>query len=197
MKPITFLKHSKVRFSLALERFREEAKGVAAVEFAIIAPVLILMFIGTLEISLAIAVNRKVSRISSTVADLVTQSQSLTSSDIDAIMDVSSKIMYPYKNDVGIIITGIEIDSNSNATVDWSQARLETAKSNGAPYSVPTKILTPDTFLVSAVVKASHTPMIGWIKYNATEGITFDGSAMEMEEELFLRPRIGSKVERN
>ena len=78
MRNVPFTKYAVARVACAIERFRTEIRGVAALEFAIIAPILILMLVGTLEISLAIAVNRKVSRISSTVADLITQSQQLT-----------------------------------------------------------------------------------------------------------------------
>ncbi len=192
MRNIPFTKFARARIACTLERFRTEIRGVAALEFAIIAPVLILMLVGTLEISLAVAVNRKVSRISSTVADLITQSQTLTSGDLDNIMDVSSKIMFPYANAVEIVITGIEVNGTA-ATVDWSCAEGGAANTPGAAYTVPSTILDDGVNLVSAKVSTSHTPMVGWISYDHGY-LSFDHTAMDMEEELFLRPRIGSSV---
>jgi Flp pilus assembly protein TadG len=177
-------------------KFASDRKGVAAVEFAFIAPIMLLLFVGTIELSAGISTNRKLSRLSSTVGDLVTQSQQLTASDVEAIMDVSSKIMYPYdEDDVTIVLTGVQITSGQ-AKVVWSKSRpagLE--KTINSDYTVPAKIKKDGTFLVAAEIKTSYTPSVGWIKYTASTGIDFTYNPIEMREELFLRPRIGSTVE--
>ncbi|MCB1430467.1 MAG: pilus assembly protein, partial [Nitratireductor sp.] len=85
-----FFRDALARFLIVGDRFREEVRGVAAVEFAFIAPIMILLFVGTIELSAGVATNRKLSRLSSTIGDLITQSQTLTTNDIDNIMDVSS-----------------------------------------------------------------------------------------------------------
>ena len=183
------------RFLLAVDRFRDEARGVAAVEFAFIAPIMLLLFVGTIELSAGVSVNRKLSRLSSTVSDLVTQSQSLTANDIQAIMEVSSKVMHPYTDQVKIVITGMEITSGQ-ARVTWSCAKNDTKFAKGSIYSgVPTKIKTDGSYLVAAVVKTTYTPSFGWAQYSEANGISFDRTAINMEEEIFLRPRIGSQVQ--
>lgn len=183
------------RFLLAADRFRDEARGVAAVEFAFIAPIMLLLFVGTIELSAGVSVNRKLSRLSSTVSDLVTQSQSLTSSDVQSIMEVSSKVMHPYTDQVKIVITGLTI-SNGQARVDWSCAQNDSKFAKGSIYNgVPSKIKTNGTYLVAAVVKTTYTPSFGWAQYSEADGISFDRTAIDMEEEIFLRPRIGSQVQ--
>lgn len=177
----------------ALGAFRRDGRGVAAVEFAFVAPIMIVLFVGTLELSNSIATSRKLSRLSSTLADLITQGQRLTTSDVDAIMDVSSKIMYPYGDEVKMIITGVQI-SNNKATVVWSRSRNATAYTAGQNYTVPAKIKTNNTFLVAAKVSTTYEPTIGWIHYEAPAGISFTTNAIEMDEEIFLRPRVGSDV---
>ena len=173
--------------------FRRDRRGVAAVEFAFVAPIMIVLFVGTLELSNSIATSRKLSRLSSTLADLITQGQRLTTSDVDAIMDVSSKIMYPYGDEVKMIITGVQI-SNNKATVVWSRSRNTNGYSAGQNYTVPARIMTNNTFLVAARVSTSYKPTIGWIHYEAPAGISFTTNAIEMDEEIFLRPRVGSDV---
>ena len=86
----------KFQVTDVMSRFRRDCEGVAALEFALIAPIMIMLFVGTLEVSAAVSVNRKVSRISSVVGDLVTQSDKLTADEVDKIMAVSSDIMRPY-----------------------------------------------------------------------------------------------------
>lgn len=181
------------RMRRAFGNFARAKRGVAAVEFAFVAPIMIVLFIGTLELSNSISTSRKLSRLSSTLADLITQGQRLTTSDVDAIMDVSSKIMYPYEDQVKMIITGIQI-SNNQAKVVWSRARNATAYSVGQSYTVPTKIRTNDTFLVAAKVSTTYKPTVGWVHFKAPTGITFTSDPIEMNEEIFLRPRVGSDV---
>ncbi len=190
-----FTRRARARLLLTCDAFMREARGVAAVEFAFIAPIMLLLFVGTIELSAGISVNRKLSRLSSTVSDLVTQSQTLTSTDVTNIMNASAKVMYPYTSTVGIVLTGINIDGSGTPKVAWSRAMNGTPLTVGATYAnVPAKIKKPNTFLVAARVSTQYTPSFGWAQYNATTGISFSRSAINMNEEIFLRPRIGSSV---
>ncbi len=172
-----------------LRRFRKNDDGVAALEFAIIAPILVLLFLGTIEISLAVAVDRKVSRVSSAVADLITQQpDNFNAATLDAIFEISSRIMYPYDETVEIVVSGIDID-NGNATVAWSRAfGGGTKRTVGSSYTVPNPIKVDGTFLVAATVKKDHSPAFKFVNYK-NGGLTFDGASIELSEEMFLRPR--------
>lgn len=196
MKFAGFVKMTGIRIALAADRIRAEVRGVAAVEFAFIAPIMLLLFVGTIELSAGVSVNRKLSRLSSTIGDLVTQSQSLTQNDIENIMDVSKNVMYPYDDQsITIVVSGIDIDADGNTSVVWSCSRpAGNGLPVGSPYTVPTKIKVPDTFLVAANITTSYTPSFGWAQYSASSGISFDQTSIPMEEELFLRPRIGRNV---
>lgn len=183
---------AKSRLMQRLIRFRRDNKGVAALEFAIIAPILILMFLGTIEISLAIAVDRKVSRISSAVADLITQQDSeFTAETLDGIFEISSRIMYPYTDQVEIVVSGIRI-TGSTAQVEWSRGYGGgTKKAVGSTYVVPNSIKIDGTFLVAATVKTDHAPAFKFVNYE-NGGLTFDGASIELSEEMFLRPRLSA-----
>ena len=173
-------------------RFNRDAKGVAAVEFAFIAPMLILLFVGTIEVSAAVSTNRKLSRLSSTLSDLVTQSQTLTCNDVNKIMDASVKVMYPYTDQVSIVISSVRIESG-NATVEWSRSRNGTALTAGSNYTVPAGIMKDGTRLVTARVGTSYTPSFGWPTLNGF-ALNFSRASIPMDEEIFLRPRIGGSV---
>ncbi len=112
-----------------VKNFVKDSKGVAAVEFALIAPLLLLLFLGTVEVSLAVAVDRKLSRTSSAVADLVTQLQTPSASDVEAIFGVTDRIMFPYTNRIPcVVISQLEttFDANQNGTVEASETDLVT-----------------------------------------------------------------------
>jgi len=186
-------KRAAIRVWLLADGFAREARGVAAVEFAFIAPIMILLFVGTIELSAGISTNRKLSRVSSAIGDLITQSQSLTQNDVLNIMDVTSKIMYPYAGTVNIEINGVDIASGQ-AKAKWRCKSLTSSCTTiNETYPVPTKIKKDGTFLVSAKVTATYTPTFGWAHY--TEGsVHFSRTPIAMREELFLRPRIGTTV---
>lgn len=194
MRFSNIVRGTKWRLIIAADRFISEAKAVAAVEFAFIAPIMLLLFVGTIELSAGVSVNRKLSRLSSTISDLVTQSQNLTGNDIDNIMDVAANVMYPYEDEVTMVISGIEIeDGEAKVTTSCSEP-VGSALATGSPYDVPAKIKKDGTFLIVAKVTTTYKPSFGWAEYSATEGVSFDKTAIPMEEEIFLRPRIGSLV---
>lgn len=185
------------RTSYLLGRFKDEAKGVAAIEFAFIAPLMLIMYIGTMEISNAVAANRKLSRVSSTLGDLLTHASCYTDANIADIIKVTDDIMYPYDNVVAIQLNGVLI-TNGVAKVQWSKAyNGATALADNTVYTVPDKIKIDDNFLLAAKIEMGYSPTIGWIKPDGKTSINIDNAPINMAEEMFLRPRIGSSVTLN
>jgi len=70
--------------------------GAAAVEFAMLLPILITLFFGVVETSLALLCRADVSIMASTVADLVSQSDILATADISNVYNASGTVLYPY-----------------------------------------------------------------------------------------------------
>ena len=174
--------------------FLRDKKGIAAVEFALIVPILLLLFIGTLEISLAVAVDRKVSRISSSVADLVAQDSDYTLDSLDKLTDIATRIMVPYQDTVKISVVGVEIDENGVAKVGWSFARNGGEKpAQGSIYPIPEPIRIADTHLVSTKVSTDHAPAFSFLSFNGSN-LKFDDAAIELSEQMYLRPRKSGAV---
>lgn len=173
-----------------VDRFIHDVRGVNAVEFALVAPMLVGLYIGSAETALGVSINRKVSRVSSTVSDLIAQSQAITAEDIDATMNAAYGIMAPMSqekiNKLRIVVTGVDIDANKNTKVLWSRAKGAgaTAAALNSSYSIPSNIKIANTFIVVAHVQYDYTPNLGG---NITGSINFD-------KKNYLRPRIGSSV---
>ena len=83
----------------ALRKLRYDRDGVGAVEFALIAPVLIVLYMGSLEVSVAMSVNKKLARAASTVADLVTQSETVDKTYLGTMLNVAQSVMTPFRSD--------------------------------------------------------------------------------------------------
>ncbi len=84
------------RVAGGIRRFLADRGGVAAVEFAFIAPVLLSLYFVTMEVSQGIETNKKVGRIASMTADLVAQQQTISKSEIQAIMEIGGSLLEPY-----------------------------------------------------------------------------------------------------
>ncbi|MCF3642850.1 pilus assembly protein, partial [Rhizobium sp. TRM95111] len=96
--------------------------GVGAVEFAIVVPMLIMVYIGAFEISVAMTVYRKISRASSSISDLITQKSSVDTDYLDGMENVARTIIAPFTvGTLSLKITGIVVSSSGTATVAWSR----------------------------------------------------------------------------
>ena len=69
---------SRVRLSQRLACFAQDRRGTSAVEFAMLLPLLLTLYLGTFEISQGIGINRKVTLTTRTVADLASQVSSIS-----------------------------------------------------------------------------------------------------------------------
>lgn len=165
----------------------QNRRGVAAVEFALIFPVLLVLYIGGAEIAIALAINRKLQHVASTVDDLVTQSPSLTQAEITAIIGLSAALMEPYhQQDLRIRVSSVQIDATGKATVRWSVAGGGVEKKlTGAQVALPAEFTSlRDRWVVMAETYYNYLPLGGY-------GLK---SPIEMGETAYLMPRIGSKV---
>jgi len=187
------------RFGRSARRLATDRRGVAAIEFAFIAPVLLSLYFVTMEVSQGIEVNKKVGRVGSMVADLITQQQTISKSELDAILQIGGSILQPYnRSQPTIIVTAIQItDENSpKVVVAWSR-KLQGGAASAGPTTatVPDTLKIRNTFLIRVQSNLAYKPVIAWTadqKKVLGLAAAFDGIAMS--EEYFLRPRISTTI---
>ncbi|MEX0345600.1 MAG: TadE/TadG family type IV pilus assembly protein [Rhizobiaceae bacterium] len=195
--------------SFGLGRIRQKLRslvgdenGVAAIEFAFIAPVLLSLYFVTMEVAQAVESNRKVGRAASMIADLITQQQTIKKSEIDAIMQIGLSIMQPYSRTTPeFIITAIEItdEDNPKVKVAWSRKLKDgTASQDAAPgttTTVPEKLEIRDSFLVRVETKLNYKPIITYsTTQKKTLGLMAAFDNINMSERYHLRPRQSSSI---
>jgi Flp pilus assembly protein TadG len=81
-----------------LKRFRmaRDESGLAAVEFALILPVMLVMFFGIFETSQALTARADVVNVTSAAADLVAQESAATTADIGNVYNAANAMLYPF-----------------------------------------------------------------------------------------------------
>jgi len=166
-----------------------DRRGVAAVEFAFILPLLVTMYFGVVETTYAIMANRKVTSVTSTVADLVAQTKTINTSELNDVFEAATAIMVPFDaSELTIVVSSVVIDKDGNSTVDWSAAASSggTAYRSGADFDLPTGLKIPYTSLIVAEVTYEYNSFLNHI---VTTGIP-------MSDKMYLRPRASDKVKK-
>lgn len=164
-----------------LLRFARDRRGVSAVEFALVAPMMIALYFGCVEISDGVAVDRKVSLTSASLANLVAQSTSLASSDMTNIFNAATAIIQPYSSsNLKMTIVCLSIDANKNVTTKWTATGSNGG--TGMSVSVPTDLKVPSTHLILAQASYAYKPIVGF---------TITGT-LTLSDQMFMMPRISA-----
>jgi len=74
-------------------KFKNDEAGIAAIEFAFIAPIMLFMYFGMAEVATAISVDRNVSHSANVAGDLTTQSQTVSAAEMTEIMTATMLVM--------------------------------------------------------------------------------------------------------
>ena len=153
------------RLGAVLADFAVARRGIAAVEFALILPVMLVLYLGGIEISQEVSVARLTSLTASTVANLVSQYTVVSASQtLPDILNASSAVLTPYPQANAVVtVSCISIDSHGNATVAWSQSLNGTARPTGQAVTVPAALDTPNTQLVFGETTYAYTPWIDFL----------------------------------
>jgi len=106
-----------------LRKIRRDTKGVAAIEFALLLPILIALLIGCLEVTFKIWSTQKAEKLAVTISDIVAQSTSVTGEDLNSLTGAVDKIMdpFPFGDDEGrVVISSIYVEQDETiAKVNW------------------------------------------------------------------------------
>lgn len=130
---------SRLRGRLLLSRryFRAATDGIAAIEFALIMPVMALIYVGFVVLTTGVAINRKVSIMAHTLADLTARVQAVSDNERDLVFSAVQAVLAPYVSASAILVlSSIYVDGNGNATVVWSDANKSgAALTRGSRYT--------------------------------------------------------------
>jgi Flp pilus assembly protein TadG len=184
----------RMRLRSSLARFRGDRRGISAVEFAILLPVMVSLYLGTVEISQAVSINRKVTLTASTVANLVTQYASISaSSQMPDILNASAAVLTPFQvSNAKVVVSCIYVDQNGKATVSWSQALNGTARPVGQSIAIPSSD-SGGTGVGHGLDLANSTLVLGEVTYAYTPqlGYVITGT-LNLSSQMYMRPRIST-----
>ena len=176
-----------------LQRLRKSApvriiidtRGAAAVEFALIAPAILSIFLGTAELSQGVAVDRKVTITARSLSDLVAQSTTISDADMTNIFNAATAILTPYSSSpLKARVSAVNIDASGNATIGWSSQSNWTAYTPGTAVTIPTALKMPNSQLIWGEITYAYTPPVA--KYIS--------GTLNLTDQFFARPRQSNTV---
>jgi len=167
-------------------RFAAAKQGVAAVEFALILPILVVILLATFDGGRAIAAYMKMRAATYALASITNQYSSIQAVDMTAILGATSVVMAPYTSGTPAVkISQVTISSKSVSTIEWSAAQGTTARSVGSSISPPSAMVSKGAYLILAEVSYTYTPLFGY--FGSGSGITFT-------DNLYVTPRSVSCI---
>lgn len=173
-----------------LAGFWRDRRGVSAVEFALIAPILIVFYCGLAELSQAMMAQRRVGNIASSIGDLVAQNAQLTDTRKTDIFAIGAVIMAPFPTtNLRMCLLSVTSDATGKDTVAWSEPY------NGHPDCPAQGTVLASTVVPVAVLPASKSVIVAKANYAYTSPIKFVlPSAITFNRTFYLRPRRSDTV---
>jgi Flp pilus assembly protein TadG len=177
-----------LRLQRLYRRFAASTRGVAAIEFAMIAPVLAVMFLASFDGGRAIAAYMKLRAATYALASITNQYSTIQSTDMTSIVGATGTVMAPYTTTASnpvITISQITISSKGKATISWSYSQGGTARAQGSSITLPsTALQIKSSYLILAEVSYTFTPVFG----------LFSSAAMTFSDNLYVTPRISNCI---
>jgi Flp pilus assembly protein TadG len=178
-----------------------DSSGIAATEFAVIVPLMLAMFFGTVEFSSGVAVDRKIALVARALSDLTSQSLNTTSdTELQNIFAASSAILTPYSvTPTQPTISEIYVDASKVAKIQWSKSATlslvsgaptavlkNSSHSKGDVVTIPPGLQVPGTWLIFSEIDYKYVPAVGYMMNKL--GVT-------LHDVTYTRPRQSTCVD--
>ncbi len=181
-----------VRFSALRRRWSRNQSGTAAIEFAFVAPLMLTILIGIVDVSNAVSLNWRMVQLNRTLADLASQNANLTTAQLDNIFMASASVMSPLNGPLPkMLISSVIIGNDKIARVCWSEGR-EDGQPSGLLKSasgLAKGSVVPLPNLDLAVPKSSLIVTTTTMTYQGMLSPNFNMSS----KSFYFRPRNGNK----
>jgi len=167
-------------------RFVASTRGVAAIEFAMILPVMLILLLASFDGGRAIAVYMKVRSATYTLAAITNQYTTIQSTDMASIVGATSVVLAPFSSSpVVVTISQIKVSSASKATVSWSYSLNGTALTQTSSVTLPAALFSNNScgqypcYLIFGQVSYTYTPSFGY----------FGKGGIVLSDSIYVTPR--------
>jgi Flp pilus assembly protein TadG len=179
-----------------LRGFARDSRGVSAVEFALVAPILVMAYLGLAELTLGMMASRRASHLAATIGDLAAQSETLTDANITDLWAIATSMMDPFPTGTALKMRVSDVKMVSGkATVQWCEPQNWTDYTDKVTVinSISLDQLPEGQTLIMTEVEYNYVSPIGLITGTSH---SFLPNA-DFKDTFFHHPRNGAEVKRS
>ncbi len=170
-----------------LRRFGVARKGSAALEFAIIAPMMIFLLFGSVDLLDMLNANKRVQNATASLADVVARDTEVSDDEVDGFWAALDVLMFPDNGAaLNIRISSVTIQSTSTARVVWSEGRGMSPRVVNSTVTLPAAMMTPGTSVIMAESSFDYSAPLGFLAHGLTT----------MRHEAYRRSRLVDPIPR-
>ncbi len=162
-----------------IRRWCGDERGVSAIEFAMLAPVLILFYMGMTEFCQGFMAQKRMGHVSAMVADLIAQEETVTPATVDDIFDIGGLIMKPFPTATLHQRVSSVSRASGSATVDWSRGDGMTSRAVGSTMTLPADLVEDGESVIVAEVTYDYDSAADYLMPGLTR----------FSHTYYLRPR--------
>jgi Flp pilus assembly protein TadG len=179
-------------------RFIAATHGVAAIEFTVVAPMLLVILIETFDVGNGVAVYMKVRSATFALASITNTYSTGATSGIQAAnmsdtMNKVSQVLAPYSSTPATFtVTQIKMTSASQASVSWSYSLNGTAYSQNSSWTrLPSQLTTTNScstypcYLIFAEVSYAYKPAL----------LSTFAKSFTLSDNIYVTPRSSACVQ--
>ena len=175
-----------------LRSLARDQRGAAAVEFAMVLPLMVTLYLGGVEVSQGFSIDRKLAMTTHAVADLVAQKRDggsagniISGAEMTDIMNAAKAVISPYPSkDLKLVVSSVVVDEQNVAKVAWSCQLNGTARSKGETVTLPPAMQVAKTSVIWAEGSYAYTPTVGYV-------VT---GTVNLKDQIYMRPRVHDTI---
>ena len=165
-------------------RLAGDERGVSAIEFAMLAPVLIMFYMGMTEFCQGFMAQKRMGHVSAMVADLISQEETVTPATIDDVFDIGGLIMKPFPTATLHQRVSSDTKTGGIARVDWSRGDGMTARAVDSTITLPTGLIENGQSVIVAEATYDYDSAADYLMPGLTR----------FSHIYYLRPRTSDKT---
>ena len=168
-----------------MRTFRDAREGVSAVEFALIAPIMVLFYFGVAELCQGFMAQKRSEHVASAIADLVAQRDEVTTAELDDVFAAATEVLKPFPTSgLKQRITSVTKNSSGVAKVDWSVNKSWSSRTAGSTVSLPANLIANGESVIMAEVEYTYQSPADYVM----------PSSVIFDKTYYLRPRMSDQV---
>jgi Flp pilus assembly protein TadG len=170
-----------------LRDFLRDRRGVSAIEFSFMLPVMIALYLGCVEVGNGLSAQFKTTLAARTVADLSSQYTTINNATMTSILGASSAVLAPFSSANAVVVVSlVTTDDKGNATITWSDALHGTARQAGSSVTLPANVGGKSVPLLWGEVTYPYNPQLGYVLTGT----------VNIYQDIYFYPRLASSVNR-